>query len=69
MKTLSLDTGMTEYRLGSGVLRCNPSDPNLYARFLEALDGLRQLETRLANPVALPRRLCCRKRTGKPRHC
>lgn len=47
MKKLKLDCGLQEYKLGAGVLRFNPSDPNLYARFLEAARQLPQLEQQL----------------------
>ena len=37
MEKLRFDNGVKSYRLGScGVLRFNPSDPNLYARLMEA---------------------------------
>lgn len=47
MKKLKLDWGVQEYKLGAGVLRFNPSDPNLYARFLEAAQQLPVLEQQL----------------------
>ena len=47
MKKLKLDWGVQEYKLGNGVLRFNPSDPNLYARFLEAAQQLPELEKQL----------------------
>lgn len=37
MEQIPLDTGVAAFRLGEGgVLRMNPRDPGLYARFLEA---------------------------------
>ena len=37
MQELNIDTGVREYRInGGGVLRFNPSDPNVYSRFLQA---------------------------------
>ena len=34
---LSIDTGVQEFEInGSGVLRFNPSDPNVYNRFMES---------------------------------
>ncbi len=37
MEKISFDSGIREFQLGDcGVLRFNPGDPNLYARFLEA---------------------------------
>lgn len=45
MKTIALDTGIEEFSFaGGGVLRFNPCDPNLYARFLEAEAQLQALE-------------------------
>jgi len=45
MEKLLFDTGVKEYRLGvGGVLRFNPGDPNLYARFLEAAEKISQIE-------------------------
>ena len=44
MQTLTIDTGIREYRVNNrGVLRFNPADPNLYHRFFAAgaqLDAL-----------------------------
>ena len=43
MEKLQFDSGIKEYKInGAGVLRFNPGDPNLYARFLEAGDKLLQ---------------------------
>lgn len=45
MKTIAFDNGIEEFHLqGGGVLRFNPGDPNLYARFLEAETELQALE-------------------------
>ena len=53
MKKLELDSGVEEFRLGSGgVLRLNPCDPNVYARFLEALEKLPQIERELTEKAA-----------------
>ena len=35
-----LDTGVKSYPLGSGMLRFNPTDPNVYRRFQEAGERL-----------------------------
>lgn len=35
MEKLTLDTGIKEYQINDGVLRFNPADPNVYARFLD----------------------------------
>lgn len=45
MDRLEVDLGLQEFALGSGTLRFNPTDPNLYQRFLELepqLQALRQ---------------------------
>ena len=48
MKELTFDSGIEEFAIqGGGVLRFNPSDPNLYARFLEATAKFQTLETEL----------------------
>lgn len=45
METLHFDSGIQEYKLcGEGVLRFNPADPNLYARFLEAAEKIQEIE-------------------------
>ena len=44
MKHLKLDTGVVCYKLGQGVLRFNPCDPNVYERFRQATEKLEQLE-------------------------
>ena len=44
MENLKLDLGTVEYRIqGGGVLRFNPADPNVYARFLDSHKGLEQI--------------------------
>jgi hypothetical protein len=48
MEKIQFDSGVRSYRInGSGILRFNPGDPNLYARFLEAVGKLQHLETEL----------------------
>jgi len=47
MEKLNFDTGVKTYRVGAGELKFNPSDPNVYARFLEVLDALSALEEEL----------------------
>lgn len=44
MQKLQVDLGVKEYELGGGVLRINPSDPNLYDRFVQATETIRQIE-------------------------
>lgn len=48
MEKLQFDTGIREYEInGEGVLRFNPADPNLYNRFLDAVEEIRTIETGL----------------------
>lgn len=48
MEKIQFDSGIRAYRInGGGVLRFNPGDPNLYARFLEAVEKLRAVEQEL----------------------
>lgn len=47
MQKLNFDLGIKEYEIGGGVLRFNPSDPNVYARFVAAADKLTEIEQRL----------------------
>lgn len=55
MEKLKLDTGLKAYKIdGGGVLRFNPADPNVYARFLEAADKLTGLEKELAEQAGKP---------------
>lgn len=49
MEILNLDLGIKEYRLTEhGVLRFNPSDPNVYNRFLDAESEIRKVEQDMA---------------------
>ncbi len=48
MKNIQFDSGIQEYRInGAGVLRFNPGDPNVYARFLEATQKMLSVESHL----------------------
>lgn len=47
MEQLNFDNGMRQFQAGGGILRFNPTDPNLYARFLEAVDRIQTLQTQL----------------------
>ena len=47
MQKLNFDLGFKEFEIGGGVLRFNPSDPNVYSRFVEAADKLTGIEQRL----------------------
>ena len=49
MEKLQFDSGVRCYRInGGGVLRFHPGDPNLYSRFLEAVEKFKALEQELA---------------------
>ena len=48
MDKIQFDSGLRSYRINGGqVLRFNPGDPNLYARFLESVDKLKAVEEEL----------------------
>ena len=48
MEKIQFDVGQRSYRInGGGILRFNPGDPNLYARFLEAVSKLQAVEEEL----------------------
>lgn len=48
MEKLFFDSGIQEFQINNaGVLRFNPSDPNLFNRFLSAKDQLERIEARL----------------------
>lgn len=55
MDKLVFDSGIKEFQIeGGGVLRFNPADPNVYARFLEAADRLLTLEKELTAQADAP---------------
>ena len=56
MEKISFDSGVKQYKInGTGVLRFNPGDPNVYARFLDAADKLQEVEqTLVAEAKTLP---------------
>lgn len=47
MQRIIFDSGVQEFELGSGVLRFNPADPNVYARFMDAADEILKIEQEL----------------------
>lgn len=49
MEKIIFDGGLKEYEVGGGVLSFNPSDPNVYTRFMDATDKLRAIEDNLVN--------------------
>lgn len=54
METILINTGMKEYRLTEkgAPLRFNPSDPNVYARFVESMDKIKKIEQEQAAKIA-----------------
>lgn len=48
MEQLIFDSGVKEYQLPGGVLRFNPSDPNVYNRFMKCLDKIKAVEQQMA---------------------
>ena len=52
MDQLKVDLGIEEFDLGCGVLRFNPADPNLYARFLDLEPQLESLQQALSQKTA-----------------
>lgn len=48
MEKIQFDVGQRSYRInGAGILRFNPCDPNLYSRFMEAVEKLQAVEAEL----------------------
>lgn len=53
MEKIIFDSGVKEYQINdSGVLRFNPSDPNVYARFFEAAEQIQEVEKNLTKSGA-----------------
>lgn len=53
MEKIVFDSGIQEMPLGEGVLRFNPTDPNLYARFFQVAEDFKVPEVEEdADPVA-----------------
>lgn len=49
MQEVQIDTGRREYRINQGgVLRFNPTDPNVYSRFLKAVEAVEEIEKEMA---------------------
>lgn len=45
MEQIVFDSGIKEYQINNnGILRFNPSDPNVYARFYDAVDQIEKIE-------------------------
>lgn len=55
MENIQFDSGVKEFKVnGEGVLRFNPSDPNLYARFLDAAEKIKAQEEALSAKMQAP---------------
>ena len=53
MEKLVFDSGVKEYKINNnGILRFNPSDPNVYARFLDAMEKIQAVEKKLVDKAA-----------------
>ncbi len=49
MDNIIFDSGMRSFRINDGgVLRFNPSDPNVYARFMDAVEKIKSVESEQA---------------------
>ncbi len=49
MEKLVFDTGIKEYKINNkGVLRFNPSDPNVYARFVDVSEKIHNIEAEMS---------------------
>ena len=49
MEKISFDSGIRSYKInGTGVLRFNPGDPNVYARYMEAVPKIKAVEQEMA---------------------
>lgn len=53
MEQLIFDSGIKEYQInGKGVLRFNPSDPNVYARFMDLVPKIHAIEKEMNKKAA-----------------
>lgn len=53
MKRLQIDTGVQEFQINDGgILRFNPSDPNVYNRFFAASEDIRKIDNEIAKETA-----------------
>lgn len=60
MEKLTFDAGVKSYRInGGGVLKFNPADPNLYQRFMDAVEKIKALEENLRQKDADPLQQLC----------
>ena len=53
MQQIRFDSGMKKFRInGNGVLEFNPSDPNVFARFLDATEKIKEIERELTQQAS-----------------
>lgn len=53
MEVLNFDSGIREFNINNnGVLRFNPGDPNVYARFVEASEKIQKIEKDMTEKAA-----------------
>ena len=53
MEKIVFDSGIKEYEINNnGVLRFNPGDPNVYARFVEASEKIQEIEKDMTDKAA-----------------
>lgn len=58
METLKIDCGLREYRVnGKGILRLNPTDPNVYTRFEEMMETLPNMADQVESVKELDQQL------------
>ena len=60
MEKLIFDSGVKEYQINdNGVLRFNPSDPNVYSRFMNATEKITGTEKRMVEKAKTLQNICC----------
>ena len=60
MEKITFDAGVKSYRINGGaVLKFNPADPNLYQRFMEAVEKIQELEKNILPEDADPLQQLC----------
>ena len=60
MEKLTFDAGVKSYRINGGeVLKFNPADPNLYQRFMDAVEKIKALEENLMQQGTDPLQQLC----------
>ena len=61
MEKITFDAGVKSYRInGGGILKFNPADPNLYQRFMDAVEKIKALEKELQQTQGEPLEQLCK---------